>query len=902
MTKQEFNDIIVKRRQDGDVMKTIRSFAGVLLSVILIIASVTFPTSAQTNSVETMANLIVFVKFPEDTTTEISENSQKIMMYYNDTSKMYAGSDIDFSFKKYITEISRGKLNVNNIFPQLEGDTITPLTLAASHDNSNDNSVIQEIVAALNSGKIKMPEDRLDNKYSGVVDNLTVIIQGKCPSGSDFMWPHKSITDVSTKIKNKYQFGNYNLIDSYSVIGTVAACQGVITHEFLHSVGLPDLYRRSGTDGTPVGVWDIMASNSFFMQYPLSYQRYKLGWIPMQQITRSGTYTLDPVSDPDSDTILYEIKTPMSASESFMLEYRKKITTNFSNLGFETKIPSSGLLIYRVNKSVVNQTNAWGDDYLYVYRPGETSTTASTGDLFKSALDPNSNRTSFGVADFEASLTDGTMFYSNGKNSGIVISDVKYNNDSSQISFHVEFPDYSSLGLWNGISNSIAMEATGIKVDTDSMGNVYSCIMGREDWNFVNKVLKYDGASWTALGSSFSNVNSMTLKVYNDVPYVLYLNSSGRPVLAKYTGSSWQTVYTDNLVSYPNDLQLFMGDSGFYCAWTVDGTKLSIKKITSNGVTNVNSSLTADYFANPSLSTVGNYIYVTYCNFSFGGGKQYTQVKRYNLTTGQWENIQIPNPLVSSNLHRSIGYNGEYWMIAAASGSKPIIVKVDGDSKVTQYEVPTTITNILEASMDISENGTVCASLIASGENSQILYLDGGEWKQLGGSPCSSCQAADMTIYKNRVYVGSVLTGTGAVSLTYKDLPEKEIPELISTESQTVSVADGYVTGLPQRAANLNLYLEATNGGYFKYDKVCTGGQILLYTADGVLVNRYTIIIKGDVNGDGAADGCDAVLINAAAAGMMSFDAHFKKAADTDGDGSITEKDNEYPIKSGLNL
>ena len=159
-----------------------------------------------------------------------------------------------------------------------------------------------------------------------------------------------------------------------------------------------------------------------------------------------------------------------------------------------------------------------------------------------------------------------------------------------------------------------------------------------------------------------------------------------------------------------------------------------------------------------------------------------------------------------------------------------------------------------------------------------------------------------MTIYKNRVYVGSVLTGTGAVSLTYKDLPEKEVPELISTESQTVSVADGYVTGLPQRAANLNLYLEATNGGYFKYDKVCTGGQILLYTADGVLVNRYTIIIKGDVNGDGAADGCDAVLINAAAAGMMSFDAHFKKAADTDGDGSITEKDNEYPIKSGLNL
>lgn len=885
-------------------MKTVRSIFGVLLSVILITAAVAFPTSAQTNSVETMANLVIFVKFPEDTSTEIYDNTQKILMYYNDTSKLYIGSDIDFSFKKYITEISRGKLNVNNIFPQLDGDTVTPFTLAASHDSSNDTSIIQEVVGALNSGKIKMPTDKLDNKYSGVVDNLTVIIQGRSASGSDFMWPHKSVTEVSTKIKNQYQVGNYNFIDSYSVTGAVAACQGVITHEFLHSVGLPDLYRRSGTDGTPVGIWDIMAHDSFFMQYPLSYQRYKLGWIPMQQITESGTYTLDPVSDPDSDTILYEIKTPMSASESFMLEYRKKITTNYSNLGFETKIPSSGLLIYRVNKSVVNQTNAWGDDYLYVYRPGETSTSASAGDFFKAALDPSDNRTSFGVADFDAPLTDGTIFYSNGTNSGIVISDVKYNEDSSKISFRVQFPDYSSLGLWELVPNDIAMEATGIKVDTDSVGNIYSCVMGREGWSFTNKVFKYDGTSWKVLGSAFSGVNSITLKVFNDIPYVLYLNSSGRPVIAKYVGSSWQTVYTDTSVSYPNDIQLFSGDSGFYSAWTVDGTKLSIKKITSNGVTAVNSSLTADYFANPSLGTVGNYIYATYCNFAFGSGAatQYTQVKRYNLTTGQWENIAVPNPLVSSNLHRSIGYNGEYWMIAAASNNKPIIVKVDENSKVTQYEVPTTITNFLEASMDISENGTVCVSLIASGEDSQILYLDGGEWKQLGGSPCSNCQSANMTIYKNRVYLGSVLTGTGAISLTYKDLPEKELPELISIESQTVSVADGYITGLPQKAANLKLYLEATNEGYFKYENVGTGGQVLLYTADDVLVKRYTIVIKGDVNGDGVADGCDAVLINAAAAGMLTLEAHFKTAADTNGDGGITEADGEYPTNSGLGL
>ena len=241
-------------------------------------------------------------------------------------------------------------------------------------------------------------------------------------------------------------------------------------------------------------------------------------------------------------------------------------------------------------------------------------------------------------------------------------------------------------------------------------------------------------------------------------------------------------------------------------------------------------------------------------------------------------------------------------MIAVASGKTPIIVKVDGDSNVTQYEVPTTITNFLEISMDIAENGTVCVSLIASGEASRILYLDSGEWKQLGSTPCSDCQSADMTVSNNRVYVGAVLSNTGTVSLTYKDLPEKELPELISPEAETVAVSDSYITGIPQKTVNLRLYLEATNGGYFKYDSVCTGGQVLLYTADDVLVKRYTVVIKGDVNGDGAADGCDAVIINAAAAGMLTLPDHFGMASDTDGDGNITDSDSEYPMLCGLNL
>ena len=55
----------------------------------------------------------------------------------------------------------------------------------------------------------------------------------------------------------------------------VSSEQGVLIHEFMHSIGYPDLYRSSGA-ATPVGRWDIMASVSTFVQYPLSYLRSEI--------------------------------------------------------------------------------------------------------------------------------------------------------------------------------------------------------------------------------------------------------------------------------------------------------------------------------------------------------------------------------------------------------------------------------------------------------------------------------------------------------------------------------------------------------------------------------------------------------------------------------------------------
>lgn len=114
----------------------------------------------------------------------------------------------------------------------------------------------------------------------------------------------------------------------------------------MHSIGYPDLYRSRGT-GAPVGGWDIMASVSSFVQYPLSYLRSAIsGWISIDTITQNGTYTLKPSSNSGDNQALI-LKTPISEKEFFVVEYRKAGTPYKDQL--DEKIPGSGLINYRVN-------------------------------------------------------------------------------------------------------------------------------------------------------------------------------------------------------------------------------------------------------------------------------------------------------------------------------------------------------------------------------------------------------------------------------------------------------------------------------------------------------------------------------------------------------------------------
>jgi len=884
-------------------MKKSRKIFCIIISVIVLIGSLNLMVFAKDATIGKLANIVVCVRFSNDTTNRFSTDTDKMLMLYNDTTNLSSLMKYDYSFKAYINEISRGLLNVENTFPQYDGSPIVPLTLSTTLENSTDSSVLEEVIAAFNNGSITLPEGKYDYRTTGIFDNLTVILQGTSDqAGTSVMWPHKSICNVNTKINGRYYVGNYNFINTYSLFDSTTM-QGTISHEFLHTVGFPDLYRGNNMSGVPVGRWDIMASNSIYQQYPLSYMRYKMGWVPMQSISQSGDYTLDPVSDPDSDRILYKLETPLSNTEFFMLEYRRINPNNgfYDSRRFEAKIPSSGLLVYRVNTAVEYQTNILGDDYLYVFRPGETGLTASAGDVSDAAINPLDGETSYGSADLSASFTDDTIFYSNGQNSGIVISDVSYNSDSSQLSFHIEYPDYSSLDLWDNVGASLSTGTTQTQGVTDDDGNMYILSIGLVNYNYSTSVYKYVNGVWTKVGTTISGVYDAYIQTYNNELYIIYLNTSGYPVVAKLQNGAWKTIGTDNTSQYAYNISLFSTDNALYCGWVNgDGNRIIIKKVNSSSLSAVNNSLTASYFSNPSLTACGDYIYALYSDF-FGTDKS-CKLMRYSISRGLWENIAIPNPINQSIIHRSANNNGELWFFAAGSGTTPIVIGIKENGEVTQKTVPTTINDFLNIGLDINDNGTLCVGLFTAQGSSEVLYLEKGEWKKLGSNPCDTIQTADMFVYGNTVYVPSSTLSSGSLVVRSKDMPQTPVAQLIAREGTEITIRDDFVIGIPANAVDLSLYLDTTQDGTFTYTTMGTGSRIMLYSADDVLLKTYTIVVRGDVNADGIIDGCDAVLIGAVLAGMTGFSDAQIAAADADGNGVTDTDDYAFTADKGIFL
>ena len=433
----------------------IKRAASALLSALLVLTSVSIAPAAQvsedtakTQSVSTSkyANIVVFVDF-KDTTHEHEETA--LGKCYKEDPKIteYFEGDEEHprALKQYVSNISYGQLDVQNIIPQYdsENNKIEPYvlsndvsyygdrTVGTSGPALGDTRMVKEISALL-ANDSRFPKDAIvDYDGDGCVDNLMIITACEKGNSNSQMYGHKS-TYAGTEEINSKKIGSYTVIPEGSAYFGLTE-SGVIIHEFMHTLGYPDLYVNTNVSGVvPVGQWDIMAMESKFLQYPLAYFRSAYsGWFDIPTVTESkkncSIYAASSTTLDTRNNQAIILRTDYSSNEFFVVEYRKQSSNynvaSYDNKSYESKIYGSGLIIYRINASLTGG-NMYGPPYkAYVFRPGDSIHNgyekADVQNIDKSFLSAESGRTSYGTHDKSAGIAENAITYSDGTNSGI---------------------------------------------------------------------------------------------------------------------------------------------------------------------------------------------------------------------------------------------------------------------------------------------------------------------------------------------------------------------------------------------------------------------------------------------------------------------------------------------------
>jgi M6 family metalloprotease-like protein len=374
-------------------------------------------------------NIVVFIRFADegDFTAQVSTYET----FFNATA---AGTS---SMRSYFREASYQQLTIASTFyPAPKGTKVAsyqdahPRSYYSPYDPSANpvgydrNSAVDRaerehtlLATAIGAVASQVPGTlNVDTNDDGEVDNVVFVVSGRAVQGDwgNLLWPHRwsmsSGYAATARINGK-------LVESYNLQLAENLYVGVLCHEMAHTLGAPDLYHyascSSAKDLHPVGMWDLMESDLDPPQHLGAYMKQKfMGWTAsIPRITASGTYTLQPLTSAAGSA--YSIASPNSATEYFVVEYRRKTGT------FEALLPGSGLLVYRIKTDTASSqfgNDCGPPDEVYLFRPG--GSTAADGDISNAHLGADVMRTSVGDSGNPA------LFLSDGKPGGISVTNI----------------------------------------------------------------------------------------------------------------------------------------------------------------------------------------------------------------------------------------------------------------------------------------------------------------------------------------------------------------------------------------------------------------------------------------------------------------------------------------------
>lgn len=513
------------------------------LCILIMIVTLLFPSNIYAKSVnneKNYANVVFFTYFNGDLEGKkyMEDNYKTIMEYYNGSSET--------SVKNYLENISYNNFHLYNLFPQINDSTFIPIELSITEDDAN-NSNYDSIIISDVLKKYPNVSGTIDYDNDGIVDNLTIILRNKADNAgsNSSLVSHKSDypggNDITLSNKS---LGAYNMLNTYSIRNTKSS---VIIHEFMHSLGYPDLYNSN--NDYPVFTWDIIGNVISPPPYSLAYLRsYFTNWLSIDEITKSGTITLNTQDNKDGNQA-YIIKSPLNDYEFFVVEYRKKPTL-FDKI--DKSISNSGVIVYKINTTITGLSNKFGSYGVYVYRDNSfalNSTPSSA--VYNTVFSKELGRTTVGNSDLNSK--DKALLYSDGTNSGIVLSEIG-SSSSNSITLNISIPNKDDLDVWNELKYDDINKNSGYKVQTSiEMNNkIYvGLITNNKLYTTV-----YDNGNWSTISNGTNIVigdvspSTMEFKIINNKIYLMVRESSTKKIkIYEYSNNILKEINNDILVN-----------------------------------------------------------------------------------------------------------------------------------------------------------------------------------------------------------------------------------------------------------------------------------------------------------------------------------------------------------------
>jgi immune inhibitor A len=396
-------------------------------------------------------------RLPEKESVLGTYNALAILVEFSDKNSSVSAAEFDTlifinrqgSVRHYYNEVSYSQLDIVAVnLPSSLGWQTAPQTYSYYCNGQNGLGAYPQNTQKLTEDLIDLVDavvdfSAYDNDLDGYVDALIIVHAGPGAeyTGSDNdIWSHQ--WGIFPEMKDGVLISEYCIQPEYWQTPGDITC-GVFCHELGHVFGLPDLYDTDNPrDAYGIGKWSLMSYGSWngplgmgdYPAHPDAWSRIQLGFTSYTNVASNFSGAVIP--SVESGGNIYRLWSSGGiGDEYFLVENRQKT-------GYDSYLPSSGLLIWHIDEAQSGNDNQWypghtsSGHYLValeqadgLYEMEKNSSAGNSGDPF-----PGSH----GVVSFTPLTTPNSNSYS-GENTYVAVTDISSSGATMTADFQVAF-------------------------------------------------------------------------------------------------------------------------------------------------------------------------------------------------------------------------------------------------------------------------------------------------------------------------------------------------------------------------------------------------------------------------------------------------------------------------------